>query len=231
MTKIIRLDLDDVNCYLIKTETGFILVDTGGYTFRGRSDKRGLLEEKLKENACVPGALAAVILTHGDVDHSASCRYIRDTYKTKIYIHKADAPLTSGLTVRKVLSNFKFRSPVFALISFLMYPLFCRMTKKIVEKYEEFEADGYVSEETDLKEFGLEARIIHLPGHTEGSIGILFPNGDFISGDVLANAGKPGISPNHWNLKKLKESVYRIKTLPVKTVYPGHGNPFQIAEL
>ena len=77
MQEIIRLDLETVNCYLLPVKNGFILVDTGGFTFQGdpTDDKCKLLENKLIETGCVPGMLLLVILTHGDVDHSANSKF------------------------------------------------------------------------------------------------------------------------------------------------------------
>jgi len=91
MQEIIRLDLETVNCYLLPVKNGFILVDTGGFTFQGdpTDDKCKLLENKLIENGCVPGMLLLVILTHGDVDHSANSKFLQEKYNVKILLHRA----------------------------------------------------------------------------------------------------------------------------------------------
>ena len=101
MTNIIRIDLKTVNCYLIKTIDDFILVDSGGFTFNDRpiSSRQELLEEKLLENGCVPGKLKLVILTHGDIDHIANCKFLKEKYNTKIIIHKDDSNLLTNLTI------------------------------------------------------------------------------------------------------------------------------------
>ena len=85
MNQIIHLDLGGVNVYLLKAKDSFVLIDTGGYTFNDRpiNDRCDLLDEKLIENGCTPGKLKLIILTHGDIDHIANCKFLKEKYKTK----------------------------------------------------------------------------------------------------------------------------------------------------
>ncbi len=73
-----------VNCYLIQTETGFFLVDTG------LARKRLELESDLEAAGCRPGNLKLIILTHGDYDHSGNSAYLREKFGAKIAMHPAD---------------------------------------------------------------------------------------------------------------------------------------------
>lgn len=233
MQKIIRIDLGTVNCYLLSVNGKFILVDTGGFTFQGNplDDKCALLDTKLAENGCFPGSLSAVLLTHGDLDHIANCRYLQEKYKVKIFIHQADLSLTRDLTAGKVLSNLKFASPAMKAMSFLMGSLIRKMIKKIVAAYQEFTVDGFIDERTDLSQYGLDARVILLPGHTKGSIGILTNDGDLISGDVFANIRKPGLAINALDFAALRKTVASLTDKNIRTVYPGHGTPFAFNDL
>ena len=65
LPEIRTLNLGGVNCYLVKTSAGFLLIDTG---FSG---KRADLEKELASAGCKPGDLKLVILTHGCVHKSA----------------------------------------------------------------------------------------------------------------------------------------------------------------
>ena len=58
--------LGSVNCYLITTETGFLLVDTGS------SRRCAELEKELASAGCQPGDLKLIVLTHGDFDHTGT---------------------------------------------------------------------------------------------------------------------------------------------------------------
>ena len=63
--------MGSVNCYLVKTNTGFILVDTGS------SNKCRELDRKLEQSGCNSGNLKLIILTHGDFDHTGNASYIK----------------------------------------------------------------------------------------------------------------------------------------------------------
>ena len=43
--------LGSVNCYLIKTDTGYVLIDTGS------SNQRATIEKELRDAGCRPGDL------------------------------------------------------------------------------------------------------------------------------------------------------------------------------
>jgi hydroxyacylglutathione hydrolase len=96
---------------------------------------------------------------------------------------------------------------------------------------ERFKPDLYVDEGYDLSEYGLDARVLHLPGHSEGSIGILTADGTLFCGDLLENRGKPCLSSIMDDPVAVEASVEKLKNLGIKTVYPGHGEPFLMEEL
>jgi len=56
--------LGRVNCYLVKADAGYVLIDTGV------SNHRAALEQELINAGCQPGNLKLVVLTHGDFDHT-----------------------------------------------------------------------------------------------------------------------------------------------------------------
>lgn len=60
LSLLLPYNLGPVNCYLVKTDTGYILVDTG------YSNKRTDLEKELESAGCKPGNLKLIVLTHGD---------------------------------------------------------------------------------------------------------------------------------------------------------------------
>jgi glyoxylase-like metal-dependent hydrolase (beta-lactamase superfamily II) len=52
-------------------------------------------------------------------------------------------------------------------------------------------------------------------------------NGDFIAGDTFSNNNKPDTAPNAFDFNLLNKSIDQLKNLDIKTVYPGHGTPFE----
>ena len=197
-----------VNFYLVRTNRSFVLIDTG------RGSKRGEIEKKLVSKGCLSGNLQLIILTHGDFDHSGNARYFREKFHSRIAMHKDD----SGMVEHgDMLWN---RSKKNVLIR-LIFRLFFRLGES-----DRFEPDLYVDDGFDFSEYGFDAKVVHIPGHSKGSIGILTVDGDLFCGDLLANVGEPEIGGISDDKMALNASIEKLKRSQIKTVYPGHGQPF-----
>lgn len=228
--EITRIDLEGVNCYLVKAGDGFILFDTGGHLTNDRkfTNRRDGLVKGLDKAGCKPGDLKLVILTHGDNDHTANAAYIRDKYKTKIAMHRGDLELVENPVLEKMMGTFHYRSVKHKIMFLLMKRLLLKITAKALKDFEKFTPDIFIDEGFDLSAYGFDARILYIPGHTAGSIVILGTDGELISGDIFMNIGKPSGAPNAYDFKKLAESVGRLEKMNIKAVYPGHGEPYTI---
>lgn len=76
-----------------------------------------------------------------------------------------------------------------------------------------------------------EFRILHLPGHTPGSIALFEPaTGVLFSGDVIYDGLLLDELPES-NISDYLASLERLRSLPVTTVHPGHGPSFGRARL
>jgi glyoxylase-like metal-dependent hydrolase (beta-lactamase superfamily II) len=91
--------------------------------------------------------------------------------------------------------------------------------------------DLELTEEFDLAAYGLAAAVISLPGHSRGSIGILTSEGDLFAGDLLENTKQPALNSIMDDHIAAQASVEKLRSLKVKTVYPGHGQPFALEQL
>lgn len=202
-----------VNCFLIKTGSGFFLIDTGV------ANKRLELEKKLESQGCKPGDLKLVILTHGDSDHADNSAYLQQKYGAKIAIHQDDA----GMVERGDMSWNRKPKPDQVAFFFRLITLFFSGPVK----FDTFKPDILFEGDQDLSPYGLDARVLYLPGHSKGSIGVLTTGGDLFAGDLLSNFFKPGV---HFidDLAAWNNSIERLKPLDIKTVYPGHGKPFSM---
>jgi glyoxylase-like metal-dependent hydrolase (beta-lactamase superfamily II) len=231
--EIIRLDLNQVNCYLGKSEKGYVLFDTAGPITMDKnySNRRIELEAELEKAGCKPGNLNAIVITHGDMDHVANAAYLRDKYKTVIAMHREDVNLTEALTVDKMMESFHYKSVILNLVFLLLRKTIRRVMEKAYHDFTKFTPDILLKEGDSLSSYGFDAKIIHLPGHTAGSIGILTAEGDLIAGDTFTNLKKPSAALNADDFKQLKYSIDRLKRMNLsKMIYPGHGKPFQAGE-
>jgi hydroxyacylglutathione hydrolase len=215
------IKFSDVNCYLIKTAVGHILIDTG------ISNKRTELEKGLESFGCLPGNLKLIVLTHGDYDHTGNSAYLRGKYKTPIAMHNSDLGMVEHGDMswnRKANSAlslaFKYAPFVFHAASFFSKP----------SKFERFKPDFTVDEGYVFSEYGFNGSVIHIPGHSMGSIGILTPDNDLFCGDLFINRGKPILNPLIDDLALARASVEKLKSLKIDTVYPAHGEPFSMKQ-
>jgi hydroxyacylglutathione hydrolase len=184
----------------------------------------------LNNAGCTPDNLKLVVLTHGDNDHVANASFIKEKYNAEIAIHSEDLELVENPSLEKVMENFHFKALIYKVIFPLLKKKIYRITEKTLDDYERIKPDILLSAGDSLLKYGFDAKIIHLPGHTHGSIGILTGNGDLVAGDILTNNKKPDASPNAIDFAALKKSILRLQSMDIKTVYPGHGKPFEMKQ-
>ena len=202
--------LGSVNCYLVETDTGYVLIDTGG------SNKRSELERELEGAGCKPGNLKLIVSTHGDFDHIGNAAYLREKFGAKIAMHKDD----SGMAERGDM--FWNRKSGNTLIR-MMAPILFRFGKS-----NRFEPDLYIEDGYALSEYGFDATVLTIPGHSKGSIGILTAGGDLLCGDLFDNTDKPVLNSIMDDLAAANASVKKLGSFAINTVYPGHGKPFSM---
>lgn len=225
-----RIDLNGVNSYLIKTEKGDLLVDTGGPMFLDKeyNSRRELLVNKLTELECTKETLKLIILTHGDCDHCYNAKYLSDIYNVPIALHKADEYLVNQLTSKAILESCNYKSCMYRVIMRFMKPIIKKVSLKIVSEFEDFLPSILIEEGMRLDEYGLEGGLVHIPGHTKGSIAIITDIGDCIVGDTYVNLKKPQVAMNALDFNQLASSLKKLSTYNIKRMYPGHGNPYTI---
>jgi len=207
--EIITINLGGVNCYLVKTGKTFVLIDSG------LSSQRARMEKELERAGCRPGNLKLIVLTHGDIDHAGNCAYLRERFGAKIAMHPAEA---EAVERGDMLVSRKRRS-FLATIIFSVFNL---------KKSERFKPDFTVGEGYDLSGHDFDARVLHLPGHSLGSIGFLTGDGDLFCGDLLVNVAKPARNTLIDQPEEYNRSIERLNSLGIRTIYPGHGRPFSM---
>ena len=217
-----HLALGMVNAYLIKNKNDFFLIDTG------LAMSRSKLEKAIEQEGVKPTDIKLIIITHADIDHIGNCAYLQKKYGLKIAVHEADAGLcrTGNRNLNRKRKSSLLKKIIKPMILGLIY-------KPMMKKFplEAFEPDIILSDGQDFDNIGLNAKVIHIPGHSMGSIGILTADGDFFSGDTINNRKKPTIADIVENETALAVSIEKIKTLNIKNVFPGHGKPFSRSEM
>lgn len=193
-------DIFGTNCYVVAPGPGeqCVVIDPG----IGVVDR---LEEVLAEHRLHP---AAVLLTHGHLDHTFSVTPVCGAKGVTAYIHPDDRELLkdpskalSSMDVSKLLGGMPWSEP-----------------DDVAEM-----ADGEL-----LKIAGLEIVVDHAPGHTGGSVMFRSESSDgplCFSGDVLF-AGSIGRTDLPGGSMAQMVASLRDKVLPLDDatiVLPGHG--------
>jgi hydroxyacylglutathione hydrolase len=205
--------LGSVNCYLIQAAGGFILVDTGC------PQRRASLEQALSAAGCQPGDLKLVVLTHGDFDHTGNAAYLKQKFEARISMHPLDAAMLEqgNMFANRKKTKWLIRKLVPILFGF--------------GRDEKCTPDVLLEDGADLSTYGLAAKVVHLPGHSKGSIGVLTSAGDLLCGDLFENVTQPGLNSIMDDLADARSSVDKLAAFNIRTVYPGHGKPFAWEQL
>ena len=212
MCKIHRLKLRLSNAYLLQGDRP-VLVDTGS------PNEIETIRRLLGEHGVALSDLALIIHTHVHSDHVGSTAAIAEHSNCPISFHSADQDIAdrsnNGHLVGPGL-RAKMMSRIFSNVPF-----------------PPVRADLDAGEGMSLREFGVEATVMHTPGHTAGSISIMTPNGEAVVGDVLMGGYLGGqIMPRRpnrhyfaYDFSKAMSSLGRILSQAKGTLHVGHGGP------
>jgi len=204
------------NCFLVQAEGGFVLIDTGV------AHKRTAVERGLHDAGCGAGDLKVIVLTHGDFDHAGNGAFLREKYGAPIAMHPNDA----GMVWRGDMSHSGKTKPDRITAMGRVIAAMGRLTTLVTPgDFDCFSPDRYLEDGQSLSEYGFDAKVLHLPSHSRGSIGVLTPEGELFCGDFIYNFFRPN---QVWidDLAAARAGVERLKSMRVLTVYPGHGRSF-----
>lgn len=182
----------ETNCYLIRDNSGVIIVDPGA--------EGSKITDEIRKLSLKP---IAIVFTHGHWDHIGGTReLLAQIGNIPTFAHTDEIPFIEDPNLNLSIVS----GETVALIS----------AQPIPDNFHEYDFD---------------MEVIHLPGHTPGSIGLYSNNFNcpiLFSGDTILGGGAVGRTDlPGGDEKKLIESIEKILLLPDKvTVYPGHGGRF-----
>ncbi len=210
LTLALPLRTGTVNCYLVQTSSGFLLIDSG------TSNRRDQIVSSLASAGCEPGSLHLIVLTHGDFDHTGNAAYLRREFGAKIAMHQDDVGMAEHADM---FWNRSTNNPIMRRLSPVLFGF---------SKSNRFVPDIRVDEGYDLAQYGLDAQVLALPGHSKGSIGILTAGGDLFCGDLLENTRQPSSNSIMDDSAAGDASIEKLESYQINTVYPGHGPAFSM---
>lgn len=200
------------NVFLVRGEKN-ILVDTGK-----AGNERAILAALAKKGV-QPQDVDLILLTHGHGDHAGSAKALREKTGAPIAVHAGD--------VAMIRRGSNGANVPLGLESTLLHPFFDM-------RFASTEPDIVLQADHDLRQYGLEADLLHTPGHSDGSISLIFDNGEAIIGDLLRGGmmtgrffrnrpNYPYVLLTHDHMSELHTSIRRLLDTNAKTFYVGHG--------
>lgn len=188
------------NCYILSDDRGAAaIIDPGG---DGETIADCIERENLEP--------AAIIDTHGHIDHIAANAFLKEKYGCPLLIHEDDADALTDPSLNLSMLGFgRVNSPP---------------------------ADRILQDGDRIPVGDLELEVIATPGHSPGGICLLLPAGAgpprLFSGDTLFASGVGRTDFPGGSMSELLDSIRtRLLTLPEETVvYPGHGPQTSIGE-
>jgi hydroxyacylglutathione hydrolase len=206
-TKITVLAGGRSNVFLVSGRNINILVDTGPAYKR-----KGLLN-KLDRLSINP--IDFLVLTHTHFDHAANAQIIKEKFGLKVIVHEQEANyLLSGDSPVPAGTN--------ALTSWLSGSFGKWVESKV--RYNSCKADIIVNDEYVFSETGANARIIHTPGHSAGSLSLIVDNEIALVGDTLfgvyPGSCYPPFADHEADLLKSWEKLLKTECM---LFLPSHG--------
>jgi glyoxylase-like metal-dependent hydrolase (beta-lactamase superfamily II) len=204
------ISLTAVNAFLIDTDDGLTLIDTG---IPGSGDK---ILQAVHELGKQPTDIKNILVTHCHADHTGNLAMLKKETGAPAYMHPLDAAMVrQGESMRPA-------KPPPQLIHQIVVPLLMRTQQNVSLEPAEIEHEIEDGAELDIAG-GIKA--IHVPGHCAGQLVFLWPQhgGVLFAADVAGNMFRLGWSMIYEDLEEGKRSLAKVASLDFEVACFGHG--------
>ncbi|GII85238.1 MBL fold metallo-hydrolase [Sphaerisporangium siamense] len=200
--------------YLVRIPGGYALIDTG---VPGSAPE---ILDALAQVGARPRDVREIVLTHGHVDHMGSAADLVEATGARVLAGAADAPVIRGLRPEPEVT-FTDSERV------LHEQVMAGFAAAGLPPLRHVEVDVELRDGDVLDGWGETVRVLHVPGHTPGSVALHLPSsGVLFPGDNVAAAeGRVILGPFNVARQEAIASFHRLAELDVETLCVPHGDP------
>ena len=201
----LKLGFESITIYIIRGRDGDILIDTG-FCYGLDKIEKWLSGYNIKY----------IFITHGHLDHVWNAALLKEKLGAKLLIHENDRLLPNQFASQKLyplIPKYKCRTFFTNICGKLMVP-------------KSFKADYITGKDTDFfKKLGFNAEIVMLPGHTNGSMGIMHNNVLYCGDAFTMMFNKPEAVFFGHDIKRIISTMKKINDIAPTYLATGHGVP------
>ncbi|MHA1954796.1 MAG: MBL fold metallo-hydrolase [Candidatus Heimdallarchaeaceae archaeon] len=216
MEEYIKLDLFFTEVYLLKTSDGYIQFEAG----MKQNLKKYL--KMLDKHKIDPEEIKLIVVGHAHFDHVSALKKMKELTKAQILVHENDAEYLRKGTSSEVKTLH------------LSSKLLMSFVPKSWIVYDPVEPDIVIKDEYSLQEFGIDAKIIHTPGHTAGTVSLITKKGNAFIGCCAHGVPLrliPGLPKIAQDIDQVISSWEKIIKEGAKTLHISHGKALTVEKM
>lgn len=193
------------NCYLVSDGKNAVLFDTASGEY---------LQQVIDE--CSKYDLKLIVLSHPHFDHAENADALSKKFNVPVAYNEADDGIFDDYNSQPLYS--------YGIVGFVVLKASLKVLSqtKVIRPENRF----FVKEGDTLADYGFpDIKVVELPGHSMGSIGLLVSDDALLVGDALDNWIRPATAHLYTDLEAEKKTVEKIRSFGKRTYYYGHGKP------
>ncbi|HOY30597.1 MAG TPA: MBL fold metallo-hydrolase [Bacteroidales bacterium] len=221
----ITLSLGITRCFLILCGTQYLLVDTSAVKYYEK------FKHELAKHSISLSQIKFIFLTHHHTDHTGFLSVLLRESGARLIVHKNALPFLAEGVDHQAMTGSSGLVRFFMRVKkiFRLY----RVCNPVIPDENALLIDS--DNDTILRNYGIPAKIISLPGHTADSIALACDDGNCFAGDA-AMTMLGFAKPAYWplvaeNPSGVRDCWMKLKEQHVKIVHISHGKSLNINDL